>query len=317
MKEQPLVTIFTCTYNMANKLPFLASSVVEQTYSNFYWLIIDDGSSDNTETTVANLKEKYTKLKIEYVKLPHGTKPAALNYAFKNVQGKYSLQIDADDELVPQALEILVNTFENIPEKDRSKYWKVEHNVIDSATGKIVGRPFPKYANFNHFTQQWLAFHKQGEKNHLMQNDIIKNFEFPLFKGAIHVADITVWYACQLQYRSWFINDALRIYHQDEMQVGRLSNSSCATKSRILGTYKGFQFLINNYFPYHRLRYVLTYCKLIISCTANGLKCGDSLTNVNKNFTHKVEKFWSTFLFPIAYFHFKRSGGVAIDDLNN
>ena len=91
------ITIFTPTYNRAHTLPALYNSLVEQiTNYSFEWLIIDDGSSDNTSEIVYEwIKED--KITINYYKVPNGGKPRAINKAVEWARSPFLLIIDSDD----------------------------------------------------------------------------------------------------------------------------------------------------------------------------------------------------------------------------
>ena len=72
------VCVFTPTYNRAYILPVLYKSLVAQTSQDFMWLIVDDGSTDDTGSLVASWKQE-GKVEITYVKKENGGKPRAIN----------------------------------------------------------------------------------------------------------------------------------------------------------------------------------------------------------------------------------------------
>lgn len=94
-----LLTIFTPTYNRKDKLYEAFLSLKCQTNKNFVWLIIDDGSTDNTEKEVTNWK-KDCDFEIIYIKKPNGGKHTAFNYALQFLNTKYVyVALDSDDRL--------------------------------------------------------------------------------------------------------------------------------------------------------------------------------------------------------------------------
>lgn len=96
--QQPLVSIIIPTYNRAHLIGETLDSVLSQTYQNWECIVVDDGSTDETEEVV----QKYLKLdkRFQYAKRPDDRKPggnAARNYGFEMSKGEYINWIDSDD----------------------------------------------------------------------------------------------------------------------------------------------------------------------------------------------------------------------------
>ena len=102
------LTIITPTYNRSDLLINLYNSLVNQTNNNFIWLVIDDGSTDDTKEIVEKLK-KENKIKIKYLLKENGGKHTALNLAFKNLETNFSIIVDSDDTLTNDAVETIYN----------------------------------------------------------------------------------------------------------------------------------------------------------------------------------------------------------------
>jgi len=102
-----LFTVFTPTYNRAYILPKLYASLCSQTNKNFEWLIVDDGSSDNTEILVRSWLSVEKGFSIRYFKKENGGKPRAINYGVQKALGDFFFMVDSDDYLLPDAIEKL------------------------------------------------------------------------------------------------------------------------------------------------------------------------------------------------------------------
>lgn len=102
-----LFTVFTPTYNRAYILPSLYKSLRSQTVKNFEWLIVDDGSSDNTEQLVSGWQASENGFQIRYYKKENGGKPRAINLGVQEALGEFFFMVDSDDHLLPEALEKL------------------------------------------------------------------------------------------------------------------------------------------------------------------------------------------------------------------
>lgn len=103
--DMPTITVFTPTYNREETLRRLYDSLCRQTSFDFEWLIVDDGSTDNTENTVSMFSSAY--FSIRYVKKKNGGKHTAYNLALEHAMGTYLLCVDSDDFLTPDAIEVL------------------------------------------------------------------------------------------------------------------------------------------------------------------------------------------------------------------
>lgn len=102
------LTIFTPTYNRAQLLPRLFKSIKNQTCRDFEWLIVDDGSADDTRSVVEDFK-KSSCVNIRYIYQENSGKPTAFNNAVKNACGELFFCVDSDDMLAENAVELLLN----------------------------------------------------------------------------------------------------------------------------------------------------------------------------------------------------------------
>ena len=91
-----MITVFTPSYNRKKELSILYSSLLNQEKDIFEWLIIDDGSSDDTKEYITKLK-KEAKIKINYIYKENGGKQSAYNVGLSNAKGDIFLCIDSDD----------------------------------------------------------------------------------------------------------------------------------------------------------------------------------------------------------------------------
>src|SRR5574344_324976 len=105
-----MITVFTPTYNRAHLLCNAYNSLLRQTNKDFEWLIIDDGSTDNTKEIIHKYIDD-NKIKIRYYKKNNGGKHTAINYGIKRAKGELTIILDSDDELVNNAIELI------------NKYW--------------------------------------------------------------------------------------------------------------------------------------------------------------------------------------------------
>src|SRR5437879_13793520 len=105
-------TVLTPTYNRAHLLEGVYRSLCAQTFRDFEWVIVDDGSTDGTRQLVASWKSFFP---IRYTWKPNGGPTSALNAGISAAAGEFIMQVDSDDRLVPHALERFDYRWKQIP----------------------------------------------------------------------------------------------------------------------------------------------------------------------------------------------------------
>ena len=127
----PLITVFTPTFNRGYIISNLFESLKRQTCKDFEWLIIDDGSTDNTRDRVLSFQSDDTcDFSIRYYHKKNGGKPRAINDGLSKSNGKYFFMVDSDDYLLENAIEKL-------------KTWIFEIDSMDDIVGVGAARAFP------------------------------------------------------------------------------------------------------------------------------------------------------------------------------
>ncbi len=95
------ITVLLPTFNSGEYLSTSIKSILEQTYTDFEFLIVDDGSTDSTENIVKSFKDK----RIKYLKKKRTSLPDTLNYGLKHAKYEWIARMDADDFALPNRLE--------------------------------------------------------------------------------------------------------------------------------------------------------------------------------------------------------------------
>ena len=133
MNEKPLISVITPTYNRAHLLPRAVTSVLNQTYQNFELIIIDDGSNDGTQDVVRTFSDT----RIRFIRYENNKGlSAAMNIGWDSVRGRYVCKLDDDDELMPDALETLIDKFSELSSEGVGI---LRFDCIDAETGNFSG----------------------------------------------------------------------------------------------------------------------------------------------------------------------------------
>ncbi|MGC9064033.1 MAG: glycosyltransferase family A protein, partial [bacterium] len=112
------ITLFTPTYNREKLLSRLYESIKRQSFSNFEWIIVDDGSTDNTEQIVESWLKEST-FDIRYFYQQNSGKHIAINKGVREARGELFFIIDSDDWLGDDSLQDIWQTWQSIPEKQK------------------------------------------------------------------------------------------------------------------------------------------------------------------------------------------------------
>lgn len=204
-------TVFTPTYNRAHTIHRVYESLCQQTFRDFEWLIVDDGSTDNTKELVERWKQQ-ADFPIRYIWQENGGKHTAFNRGVAEAKGELFLTADSDDGFVAQALERFNYHWESISNKSRF-VGVCAHCMCHN--GNLVGKKFPLSPMDSDAEEIFYRYKLQGEKWGFQKTDILKEFPFPETKGERFVSESYVWFRIAKKYKIRFVNEALRIYYQD------------------------------------------------------------------------------------------------------
>lgn len=180
-------TIFTPTYNRASLLPKLYDSIVAQKTRNFEWLIIDDGSTDNTEVVVQSFIEE-AKVNIRYIKQHNGGKHRAFNRAIEEANSEWFVCIDSDDPLVQGAIINMDKAIAMIEGRDDVAGVV---GVCVTPTDKRIGYVPGDYL-YSNTIECRDKYHLQCEPE-VYKLSLLKQYRFPEFEGEKFITEAIVF----------------------------------------------------------------------------------------------------------------------------
>lgn len=225
--HQYVFTVFTPAYNRAHTLPRVFESLCAQTFRNFEWLLVDDGSTDVTRQLVEDFKAKAA-FPIRYVFQSNLGKHVAFNRAVAEARGELFLTLDSDDACTPQALERLRFHWDAIPEKERNNFSAVTALCADQ-NGKVVGLLFPRDITDSNSIDIYTGHRAFGDKWGFQRTSILREFPFPEITGEKFIPEGIVWNRIALKYKTRFVNEVLKTCHY---LADGLSATSSAIRAR-------------------------------------------------------------------------------------
>lgn len=265
MPDAPLITIFTPTYNRAHTLHRVYDSLSAQTLRDFEWLLIDDGSTDDTGNLVAGWM-RAANFPIRYLRQENAGKHFAHNWALIEARGRFFIPLDSDDALVPEALEWMTRHWNTIPESQRHAFYAVDGLCCDQK-GKIVDDAFPT-SPFDSNQREYHYVHRvRGEKLRLALTEILRRYPFPEIARGQYLPEGIVWLDIAKTYKIRCVNDVVRIYYIDDAEPGVTANRKRDLSAHAIGRWYYYIWMLNNdfeYFPKSPARFMKTAVMLLI-----------------------------------------------------
>ncbi|MGZ5144108.1 MAG: glycosyltransferase family 2 protein [Burkholderiales bacterium] len=208
-----MLTVFTPTYNRADTLPRAYRSLKRQTSLEFIWLVVDDGSTDDTRRLVEEWRTQ-SEFLIEYFYQPNAGKHNAHNLAVSKTHTELFLILDADDELLPETISVIAAEWQRLNAACRK-------NIVGLWTlcltpeGAACGKPFPSDRLDTSLQSLRYEHDCGGERLPCFTTEILRQYPFPTTDpGACgYIPEAYVWSAITRRHRVRCLNVPCRIYH--------------------------------------------------------------------------------------------------------
>ncbi|OAS85142.1 glycosyltransferase family A protein [Metabacillus litoralis] len=268
------ITVFTPTYNRGYSIEKLYRSLQQQTFTDFEWLVIDDGSTDLTEELFEKWFEENKSFVIRYYKVENGGKHRAINKATDLAKGKLFFIVDSDDYLVNDALESIIK-WEHTLENNES-YCGISGNKGKSKLD-YIGTTFDgEYIDATSLERN--KFNITGDKAEVFYTNILKKYKFDEIEGEKFITEATVWDRMAYDgYKLRWFNKT--IYICDYLEDGLTKNIQEIFSNNPKGTAVYFKQQIKYYkcnlkgrFSYYHLYYEYVKGRVDLKQVANYLE---------------------------------------------
>lgn len=282
-------TIFTPSYNRAYTLEKLYNDLKNQSFKDFEWLIVDDGSTDNTTELVNKFIDEKI-LNINYISKRNGGKHTAMNTGAKYANGELFFTVDSDDGLVKGAIEIANKQWDLVGNK--SEVCGIVGLCIDEK-GNLIGTEMPEDKKITYFTDLYFKYGVKGDKSVVISTEIMRKYPFPEREEVKFLPESIVLHEISKKYKVICINEPMiiREYLEDGLTQNILSESS------LNGRALEFLYLINHStYPINKYPYM--WMKNYINLARYSLLS-------NSKYPREIEKLQDkamyTMLFPLGY----------------
>lgn len=190
------ITVFTPTYNRSELLQRLYDSLCRQTMKNFEWLIVDDGSSDNTAEMIQKFQVENSSLPVEqqfpvrYFHKENGGKHTAINVGVKQAECELFFIVDSDDYLADDAIEVLSGYYDEI--KDDECFAGVSGTRITPSGETLIGEHDFSVIDCTNL-EFATVYHFSGDMAEAYKTKVMKKYPFPEITGEQFCPESLVW----------------------------------------------------------------------------------------------------------------------------
>jgi len=206
-----MFTVLTATFNRAHTLPRVWDSLRGQTFTDFEWVVVDDGSTDGTAELVRGWAAEAA-FPVRYLRQENKGKHVAMNRGVETSAGELIVVLDSDDACVSTALERFAFHWRSIPDAQRDGYYAVVCHCA-YPDGRRVGDPFPAAVSDARGLDARYLWKVRGEKWGTVRADLMRALPFPEQPQRTYLPESIVWDRLARQYLARFVNEALRVYH--------------------------------------------------------------------------------------------------------
>ncbi len=267
-----LLTVFTPAYNRAHTLPRTYESLREQDCKDFIWLIVDDGSTDETVDMVKRWKKEENGFEIQYIYKENGGMHTAHNTAYANIHTELNVCIDSDDKMAPGAVRKIKQIWEKVRENDYAGLIALDADF----SGNLIGKGFPNGMQETTLSGYY-ASGGSGDKKLIYRTDVINSVPpYPVFPGEKYVGLVYKYTLVDQKYKLCVLNDVIcEVEYQADGSTGTMWK-------QYLQNPRGFAFLRKV-----AMQYPTSRKRLIRECIHY---CSSSQITKNKNYIRESPK---------------------------
>lgn len=241
------ITVFTPTYNRAYRIETLYRSLQQQSFRDFEWLVVDDGSTDETERLFEKWLEEKNDFLIRYFKTENGGKHRAVNCGLKEAVGELFYIVDSDDYLPNDALEMIDRVEKTIPFENKSAYAGVAGQK-GFENNQAIGSTFEgEFLDITSLERE--KYDIRGDKAEVFYTEILKQYPFPEFENERFITECVVWDKIA------FAGYKLRFFNRPVMVCEYLEDGLSAKEHQLfLNNPKGYGLYLAQSGQYGKLR---------------------------------------------------------------
>lgn len=289
-----LLTVLTPTYNRGKYLSRIYDSLKNQTNNNFKWVVVDDGSTDDTIKIFEDIEKDNSILDISFYHKENGGKHTAINFAMPYIDSDLVLILDSDDYLTNDAVQLI---------SDKWQQYKNDSNICGFSflKGRNIGEPLTVWYPEDEFVSNYIKFrirkNIKGDCCEVIKTSVFKEFPFKEFHQEKFLTESSIWIPMAQKYDTVYVN---KIIYVAEYLAGGLTKSGKKMQmSNPVGAMYAAKLGLD---CKTRLSYKV---KQAILYGCYGFQTGSKSKTIIKNSGHS---FLVAMFIPVAYFFYKKWG---------
>lgn len=214
-----MISIVTATYNRESLLKRLYDSLCKQESKSFEWIVIDDGSIDNTENLITEFKNENI-INILYLRKENGGKHTALNLGVELANFPYIFFVDSDDILPKNSIQIVTAQIKYIKlQPDYDQICGV-CGLMTSFDGDLIGTKLNRNIICSTIDYRY-KYRVLGDKAEVFKKEVLLNYLFPVFSNEKFCPEALIWNRISQKYKMYFFNEV--IYFREYLPGGLTS----------------------------------------------------------------------------------------------
>lgn len=265
------LTVFTPAYNRGYIIHKCYESLCRQTSKDFVWLVVDDGSTDNTAQLIKEWQKQDNGFEIKYIYKENGGMHTAHNTAYENIDTELNVCIDSDDYMPDDAVEKIISFWR---ENGSDKFAGIIALDIYESNRKTIGSELP-----NKKTTTLMGYYRNGgsgDKKLIYRTDVINSTPpYPVFEGEKYVGLAYKYHIVDETKELLIMNEPVCIVDYQD------SGSSANMWKQYYKNPKGFAFFRKSEMKYQHGLQLFKTCIHYVS---------SSIISKNKNFVKESPK---------------------------
>ena len=274
MQPKHRITVLTPTYNRKDLLGRVYQNLIDQTYKDFVWLIIDDGSIDGTDTVVAKWQSENT-IDIKYIHKTNEGKHKALRQGFLMADTPYLVDFDDDDQYTPDCLETYMREWDKIESEGRMDIGSIRA-LVANEDGSICGNVADSIVGSSSYDSDYIE--ENFNKNKRFENitsfklsavrdaDIFRFPEEWMSRKLKFVSECIFWSRLACKYKTRYVMKPLRIYNNNSIGITRTSGGNGYAPKWTSTCYSNIVFM-NEMDDYYKTHLVNAIKSLVLTST--------------------------------------------------
>lgn len=242
----PFFTLFTPVFNAEKHIHRVFRSLLEQNCRDFEWIVINDGSTDDSPGLIKTFLKEHREIKAIFLEQPNSGKHLSWNRAVELAKGRLFVPADADDYFFPDTLSFFHEKWTSLTNREQETLSGINVLCLDNDSDAVVGDMFPEDGMIASNIELEFKHRLKGEKWGCVRTDLLKSRPFPIIKGS-HFPESWIWYYFSRRYKAICYNKPLRRYYTTETGIMQqvLGNTRNPVQDRVNARY--YSWLLLNF----------------------------------------------------------------------